>query len=111
MPYYRFSVCYENVRDEPGYVTEKIFDSLRCGCVPIYWGASNIYDYVDAGAFIDRRRFKNDLELDSYLSNITEREYEDFQNAIRAYLLSPRFTRFLPHAYADTIINTLKLKS
>ena len=109
MPYYRFSICYENMRDEPGYVTEKIFDSMRCGCVPIYWGAPNIHDYVDADAFIDRRQFKTNEELDSYLSNMTQQEYERFQKAIRSYLAGPRFARFLPTAYADTIINALKL--
>ncbi|MBU0533509.1 MAG: hypothetical protein KJ887_01730 [Candidatus Omnitrophica bacterium] len=111
MPNYRFSICYENIRDEPGYVTEKIFDSMRCGCVPIYWGAPNIHDYVDADAFIDRRKFKTNAELDGYLSNITESEYARFQDAIRSYLAGPRFAKFLPTAYADTIINTLKLKA
>lgn len=109
MPYYRFSICYENMRDEPGYVTEKIFDSMRCGCVPIYWGAPNIEDYVDADAFIDRRQFKTNEKLDGYLSNMTQHEYERFQDAIRSYLAGPRFAKFLPTAYADTIINTLKL--
>ena len=109
MPNYRFSICYENVCDVPGYVTEKIFDSMRCGCVPIYWGANNIEDYVDADAFIDRRRFKSDSELDNYISNITETEYSLYQDAIKEYLASTRFERFLPPAFADTIINTLKL--
>ena len=109
MPYYRFSICYENIRDEPGYVTEKIFDSMRCGCVPIYWGAPNIHDYVNADAFIDRRQFKTNAELDCYLSNMTQHEYERFQDAIRSYLAGPRFARFLPKAYADIIVNTLKL--
>ena len=111
MPRYRFSLCYENVRDEPGYVTEKIFDSLRCGCVPIYWGAPNIGDYVDKDAFIDRRRFKDHAELGDYLSSIREPEYEKYQQAIRLYLMGPKFAQFLPPAYADTIIQTLKLVS
>ena len=109
MPNYRFSLCYENVRDVPGYVTEKIFDSMRCGCVPIYWGANNIVDYVDAEAFIDRRRFKSDVELDEYISNMTEYEYSKYQNAIQKYLSGPKFAKFLPPAFAETIISTLKL--
>ncbi len=109
MPKYRFSICYENVRDVSGYVTEKIFDSMRCGCVPIYLGADNIHDYVDPEAFIDRRNFKSDSELDDFISNITESEYNRYLNAISNYLDSPRFARFLPSAFADTIINTLKL--
>jgi hypothetical protein len=109
MPNYRFSICYENVRDVSGYVTEKIFDSMRCGCVPIYWGANNINDYVDDEAFIDRRRFKSDAELDEYISNMTEQVYDLYQNAIQKYLNGPRFAKFLPPAFADTIINKLKL--
>lgn len=110
MPKYRFSLCYENVRDVPGYVTEKIFDSMRCGCVPIYWGANNISEYVDTGAFIDRRQFNSDSELEIFISNMTELEYESYQEAIQNYLSGPRFARFLPPAFAGTIISTLNLK-
>jgi hypothetical protein len=109
LPQYRFSLCYENIHDEPGGVTEKIFDSMRAGCVPIYWGAPNITNYVDADAFIDRRRFNSDSELEAFLLSITEKEYERFQEAILDYLASERFAKFLPPAYADTIIRALHL--
>lgn len=109
LPQYRFSLCYENIHDEPGWVTEKIFDSMRAGCVPIYWGAPNITDYVDADAFIDRRRFNSDSELEAFLLSITEKEYERFQEAMLEYLSSERFAKFLPSVYADTIISALHL--
>jgi hypothetical protein len=109
LPRYRFSVCYENIRDEPGYVTEKIFDSLRADCVPIYWGASNITDYVNEGAFIDRRQFGSNLELERFIIGITETEYKRFQANIQAYLASERFAQFLPPAFAETIIRVLHL--
>ena len=32
---YKFNICCESLI-EKGYVTEKIFDSLICGCIPIY---------------------------------------------------------------------------
>lgn len=32
---YKFAICYENMRSQT-YVTEKIFDILHAGCVPIY---------------------------------------------------------------------------
>ncbi|MCQ2179214.1 MAG: glycosyltransferase family 10 [Bacteroidales bacterium] len=35
---YYFNICPENT-DSPGYVTEKVFESLSCGCIPIYWGS------------------------------------------------------------------------
>ena len=109
LPQYRFSLCYENIHDEPGWVTEKIFDSMRAGCVPIYWGAPNIVNYVDADAFVDRRRFNSDSELEAFLLNVTEKEYVRFQEAMQDYLASERFAKFLPSAYADTIIHALHL--
>lgn len=109
LPRYRFSLCYENIHNEPGYLTEKIFDCMRAKCVPIYWGAPNITDYVDADAFIDRRQFRSDIELESYLLSMTEQEYERFQAAMQDYLQSERFAKFLPPAYADILIHTLNL--
>lgn len=110
LPRYRFSLCYENILGEPGWVTEKIFDCMRCGCVPIYWGAFNITEYVDADAFIDRRQFNSDEELEEYLVDMTEKNYHRFQEAMQDYLNSKRFARFLPPEYADTIIKGLRLK-
>jgi len=106
-PRYRFSICYENIRDEPGYVTEKIFDSMRAGCVPIYWGAPNITQYVDQDAFIDRRQFRSEQALEDYLVGMTEREYDRFQAAIVAYLAGEQFAQFMPSAFAETVLSVL----
>lgn len=38
---FRFNLCPENY-DTYGYVTEKLFDAIGAGCIPIYWGSSNI---------------------------------------------------------------------
>lgn len=35
---YYFNICPENT-SAYGYVTEKIFESISVGCIPIYWGA------------------------------------------------------------------------
>jgi hypothetical protein len=109
LPYYRFSICYENTKGDPGYITEKIFDSMRCGCVPIYWGASNITDYVYKEAFIDRRHFPSNQDVEDYITGISETEYNHFQKAIKEYLNSSSFAKFLPQAFADTIIKVLNL--
>ena len=37
---YRFNLCPEN-SDYPGYCTEKIFEAISSGCVPIYCGSNN----------------------------------------------------------------------
>jgi hypothetical protein len=37
---YRFNLCPENSNNN-GYVTEKIFEAINSGCIPIYWGSDN----------------------------------------------------------------------
>lgn len=37
---YKFNVCPEN-SNAIGYVTEKLFQAIEAGCVPIYWGCNN----------------------------------------------------------------------
>lgn len=35
---FKFNICPENT-NAMGYVTEKIFESISAGCIPVYWGA------------------------------------------------------------------------
>ena len=37
---FRFNICPEN-SNQRYYTTEKIFESIRAGCIPIYWGSDN----------------------------------------------------------------------
>jgi hypothetical protein len=91
---YKFCICYENTRDVRGYITEKIFDCFAAGVVPVYWGASNVGEYIPEGCFIDRRRFKDDQEVYDFLKKITKEEYERFQKCAEAYLKSEKAQAF-----------------
>jgi len=85
---YKFSVCYENMNEIKGYVTEKIFDCFAVGTIPIYWGASNITDYVPKNCFIDRRDFASFEEVLSYIRSMDAQTYEEYLTNIRAFLAS-----------------------
>lgn len=100
---YRFSICYENMTSIRGYITEKIFDCFYAGCVPIYWGASNVEDYIPAHCFIDKRKFKTWTELYSFLKNMTEAEHQQYLDNIRAYLDSAQSYPFTPEAHAELL--------
>ena len=110
-PGYKFALCYENVSDQPGWITEKIFDCMRADCVPIYWGAPNVTEYVDPAAFIDRRKFKSNQELEDYIAGINESQYEQFREAIATYLASERFKTFLSPAFVQRVIQMLGLNN
>lgn len=108
---FRFALAYENMRNAPGYVTEKIFDCLRAGTVPVYWGAPNVSAYVDPDAFIDRTTFASDAELARFLIGMSESDYDRYREAADDYLRSTHFAAFLPPAFADTVVHALQLRA
>ena len=103
----RFSICYENVRDLPGYITEKIFDSFFSGCIPVYWGANNVTHYIPADCFIDRRNFSDTEAVYIHLKTITEEEFYGYQQRITAFLTSDAAQLFGSEAFAETIVSTI----
>ena len=82
---YQFSLCFENMV-MPGYITEKIFDCLFVGTVPVYWGAPDITDYVPANCFIDMRNFDSYSELYEHLISLTDEDVADYRRNIQQYL-------------------------
>lgn len=110
----KFVYCYENTKNLENYITEKIFDAMMFGCVPIYWGAQNILDFIPKECFIDRRDFANQASLYQYLKNISQEVYKAYQMAIYNFLRSDKVLLFKSETYAqrvaDEIIQDLKLK-
>lgn len=69
-----------------GWISEKLFDVFAAGRVPVYWGASNVNDYLPKDTFVDYRKFGHPEELHSFLSAMTESEYNEYLEAIEEYL-------------------------
>ena len=106
---YKFCICFENIYGENGYITEKILDCLKYGCIPIYFGAPNVKEYIDSGIFLDYREFKSLDSLNRYISNFGEIEYIKFKNRLECFLKSDKYHRFSPEYFANTIINSLEI--
>lgn len=101
---YRFSLCYENVRDVPGYITEKIFDCLAAGCVPVYRGADNVQDHIPAACFVDLREFPSYEALHAHLAGMSDADYARHQEAIRRFLGGPACEPFSTRRFCETIL-------
>ncbi|HEX8327810.1 MAG TPA: glycosyltransferase family 10 [Hymenobacter sp.] len=82
---YKFVVCYENT-SVPGYISEKIFDCLFAGCVPIYLGEPDIEKFVPAECYIDRRSFKTEKELSIFLMQMPYSVYSQYIAAAKKFL-------------------------
>ena len=105
---YRFSICYENCDNVEGYVSEKIYDSMKAGCVPIYLGAPDIRRYVPKECFIDKREFSTYPELEKFIRNMGRQEYSRYIDAISAFLDSPVYRERLPGRYAQRLLAILE---
>lgn len=103
----KFTIAYENVGDLSGYITEKIFDAFVNGCVPVYWGASNVEKYIPKTCFIDRRDFKSNADLYNYLKSIDEITYSKFQLEIAIFLKSSKSNTFSAISFANIIVSTI----
>jgi hypothetical protein len=99
---YDFAICFENMV-MPGYVTEKIFDCLYAGTVPIYLGAPDITNFVPAECFIDFRDFDSYASLEKHLDELSQDRLSTYHMAMRAYLASDRYYRFSKDALTDEI--------
>lgn len=96
-----YNICPENSEFE-GYCTEKIFQALEAGCIPIYWGISkpeiineNSYYFVDKNnienikdLFINKNNyiFKNNLFKDTAKETL-KKIYDDLKDNLTKIFL------------------------
>jgi len=105
---YKFSICFENSRGDRGLITEKIFDCFAAGSVPIYYGASNIDEYIPKACFIDFREFDDYDGLYQYLLRISETRYQMYLDAVKLFVRTPEYFEFTSKRYAELILNQVK---
>jgi hypothetical protein len=60
---YKFNLILENSPEEDWYITEKIYDSLLCGCMPIFHGSDKVRELLPSKWFYHLPSFDDD-ELD-----------------------------------------------
>ena len=101
---YKFSLCFENC-EAVGYITEKVFDSMFSGCIPIYMGCPNIKEEIDPNTFIDLRDFSSYADLYSYLKNMTKKEYIYKINKIIEFYDHYLKTTYCDQIWASNLVN------
>lgn len=89
---YSFALCFENMAME-GYITEKIFDCLYAGTIPLYLGAKDISDLIPEDAYIDCRRYSSWIELWEVISTMSSEDISKYREAGRRYIESDHFLK------------------
>ena len=82
---YEFALCFENMAMK-GYITEKIFDCLYAGTIPLYLGAKDITDLIPEDAYLDCRKFSSWEEVHEKVMNMSTAEVESMRAAGRSFI-------------------------
>lgn len=109
LSHFKFSLCFEN-SIHTGYITEKMIDYFKGGCVPVYFGAPNITDYINSKCFIDYRKFKNLTSLVKFLKTMDEKTYNNYLSEINNFLKGKNFLeKWSSDAFARFFLKSLSL--
>jgi hypothetical protein len=94
-----FNICPENTKTLPnGYITEKLLECCKSGCIPIYCGS---FDDIDTKIFNKNRILFYDYEVKESIINccIKVKELLNDKNKLKTFYKQPPFM--------DTAYNTL----
>ncbi len=105
---YRFGFCYENTDKIPGYITEKIFDVMVAGTVPVYIGADNTTLHIPQNCFINRASFKDHETLYAYIANMPEADYMTYLQNIQNFLSTSQSSEFSITTYVQTLLSVFQ---
>ncbi len=79
----KFNFCFENIVGYKGYISEKIWDSIANGAIPVYWPSWEIpEDYIPKEYYVNASNFRNMNELFKYLESISEEEIISWSNKL-----------------------------
>lgn len=106
---FRFALCFENMRDTPGYLTEKLFDCLLWGVVPVYWGDPRIAGILSPEAFVDYPKLGSPEALREHLLSWTPERHEGALELGRRFLESEAARAWSGETFGRQILTCLDL--
>lgn len=99
---YRFALCLENMV-LPGWITEKLFDCLYTGTIPVYLGDPGIAEAVWPECFVDLRDFSGLEDLREHLRGMSSNRRDEMRAAGREFLASADFVEFSKERFARRV--------
>lgn len=101
---YQFALCFENCI-YPGYITEKIFDCFSARCIPVYMGAPDIEKFIPADLFIDMRSFRDFVQLDVFIKEISQAQITGYLTRIESFLNGELYKKFTDISFAHKVFS------
>lgn len=104
---HQFNICFENAHGIPGYLTEKLFDSMLYGCIPVYWGAPEVSTNVPQECYIDYSHFGSPSALHGYLRSLSEAECDAYRSHIFEFIKSRKIFPYTLEYTVGQIVNAI----
>jgi hypothetical protein len=104
---YKFAFCYENYEGNEMYVSEKIFDALAAGTVPLCLGDRKLQRWIPRECAVFRSDYPSDKDLLDDLLSWDEARWTSYRQAGQKFLHSERMKPFLPDTYAKEVLEGL----
>lgn len=74
LEHYSFALIIENC-DAEGYASEKLYDCLCAGCIPLYYGSPpSQLQHLLEGMYVDLHSFETGTDVQTYLENLHPEE-------------------------------------
>ena len=102
---YRFNICPENVQNDSHYISEKIFDSIFSGAVPVYLGFDRVNELIPKDIFISISDFKNEEYLVTYLSDMDVVEWTRRREIAHQWLLMKKYLEFDSKHFSNSLLS------
>jgi hypothetical protein len=99
----RFSFALENIHGLPGYLTEKLFDCLFAGSIPIYCGDPLVSRHIPDGAYIPFDLGQPVGPMYLKLRSMSSTEFSERQQVGRAFLRSALSVEFSSSTFAERV--------
>ena len=97
----KFVFCIENSLFFPGYLTEKLWEALCYGSVPIYFGDTSYWP-IDKNSVILGSSFDSIKSLIQYCDDMQDREYFEIQKAGHTFI-----SKCHPYMLIDNFCNNV----
>jgi len=78
---YRYSFVFENTA-EKNYFSEKFADAILVGCMPIYWGCTNLSDFFPEDSFVELDTTKEEA-VDTAMKIVNSNYREEHLSALK----------------------------
>jgi len=73
---YKFMICFENTSVK-NYLTEKLINAYKCGTIPIYWGCTNLEEYINTDAILYLKPGYSDDDMKALIKEIEALDTDD----------------------------------